>query len=78
MNSRNSNARTPDMSSTVNEGDAKTLPDPSERFLARKAKWRCEARQPAESAIAPQDLVSSRGDTTSIAFSPSSYGLKGT
>jgi hypothetical protein len=77
MNSRNSNAVISENSPAADEVDTRSSSDPTERFLARKAKWRSQPRRQSDATSGDHDLLGrSRGDTSSEAFSPSSYGLK--
>lgn len=77
MNSRNSNGMIPENSPAVNDAESGISIDPSERFLSRKARWRAKPSSQTDSASGDRDFLGrNRGDTSSIAFSPSSYGLK--
>jgi len=77
MNSRNGNGMVSENSPAAIDVESDVSTDPSERFLARKARWRAKPAPQTDSASGDREYLGrNRGDTSSIAFSPSSYGLK--
>lgn len=81
MSSRKNRSALAGETAAAVDADSGIPVDPSERFLARHARWRSEVaqRQTATELDHEADQKAEgwfRGDTSSEAFSPSNYGLK--